>query len=269
VVEQRSGCVHAQGHRELEQLSDSLSVSVVAFGSGGGEEGTTGAVNVSGVFIPNPRVNRILLPTNSSTVCSVYQGGNDGSCRQTVFPTQPLDAYVEFSSLPLDADVNVTIADDCGGTAGGVYLDGGGAYFNWTAPSTEAVCLLTATLTRDGLQDSMSIAIRAAGCADDSFEDSDTRNTAMRLGEGTYGGLQANDDDWYRILPYNSSLSIALATADVIEVEFYSGTTLLTSGTNGIPATSVTPRGDYHLRVRPGAAAETCGSQYELTISSN
>jgi hypothetical protein len=52
-------------------------------------------------------------------------------------------------------------------------------------------------------------------------------------------------------------------------VELYSGTTLVASGTNQVASTNVTPYGEYHLRVRRGAAAATCGSQYDLNIGSN
>jgi hypothetical protein len=251
-----------------KQFSDALSVSVVVFGTGAGGEGTTGAVNVSGVFIPNPRVSRM----DVYSLCEVYRSGSDGSCRQTVYPTQRLGGRFDFSSLPVDADVNVTITDDCGGTAqlGSIYLGNGSAYFEWTAPSTEAVCLLTATVTRDGLQDSMSVAIRAAGCIDDRFEHADSRAAAAELGgvyQNSWTGLYANDDDWYRFQPHYPSVSVVLTTADAIAVELYSGTTLVASGTNRIQATTVTPNGEYYLRVRRGAAAATCGSQYDLAIS--
>jgi hypothetical protein len=63
--------------------------------------------------------------------------------------------------MPSDSGATVAFTDNCGGATSGaaVDLEGGGATFTWTAPAGTATCLLTATVSREGLSDAQSVAV--------------------------------------------------------------------------------------------------------------
>ncbi len=144
------------------------------------------------------------------------------------------------------------------------------------------MCLLTATLSGDGMTDTFAIAALVTGCIDDMYDRNDAASAAASLTLPTYctgtpctytfsaSGLYANNDDWYVFSPRTSSLKVALTTTDTIGLELYDSdaTTLVNSGTGSIAATTVTANHTYYLHVKPGGLAASCGSKYDLSVQS-
>jgi hypothetical protein len=259
-------------------LKDTKAVQVVVFGgSGGSGGGPTGAVSVTGTFVAAPSIGEVRLYTYSPGLsCDIYRSIADGDCRQPLFPTQKIWVYLNYSTTA--STPNVTLTDNCGGSTTPNSTYSSYAYFNWTAPANTGACLLTATLSGDGMTDSFPVAVLVSGCLDDEYERNDTSSSASSLSFSypntattiTASGLYANNDDWYVFSPPTTSVKVTLTTSDTIGLELYKSdaTTLVATGTGSLNATGLTSSQSYYLHVKPGALAATCGSKYDLSIQS-
>lgn len=134
-------------------LSDVARISV-AVGEG------SGSVGLAAVFVPSPFIRSIAL-SGGGLSCTVPRSASDASCRPAIAQTTFLTAIVAFDPLPSDSGATVSLSNSCGGssTAGTLDLPGGSATFTWTAPVSSGACLLTATVSREGLADSQSVAV--------------------------------------------------------------------------------------------------------------
>ena len=138
-----------------------------------------------------------------------------------------------------------------------------------------APCLITPTVALGPLSDSLPVAIAVAACTDDADEPNDDflHSTPLAFsvpdGISLRTGLFANDEDWYFVntLADTAALRVTLTAGDAIPVEIYAevGNAFVGAGMNAVAAT-VAPSAGYLLHVRPGTAARTCQSSYDLMI---
>jgi hypothetical protein len=250
-------------------LAVERSVSIVVFDN----VPATGAVSVSGEYLPNPTINVVYLES-STGYCFVERTGANATCSLTV---RPSDLLIDRSMIVLDwsesnASASVSLSDDCGGTlVSGPVADCSNCdsfALSWRAPPTPAVCVLTARVTRDAMTDEFPIVVNVAGCVDDAYEENETSGTATQVrGSAPVGDLYAHDVDWYWFTASGASATVSLTTTDVIPVALYAADgTLVASGTNGLGPTTVTSGNPYYVRASAGAAAASCGSGYALQI---
>ncbi len=223
----------------------------------------------------------------------------DASIPAVYYPGQEEYFGVTFRNLPPypddDPELFVGMTDDCGGTAaptyflgsdGGWYqfINGNGASWTWRAPPGAGLCFITVTVDYRGLRDQLTVAALLDGCADDRFHGNDSAATAtpisirldpqqpvvqiVPLPVREWKGLWANTEDWYRftVQPGWGHVAFVASTNDVLPLEIVmpDGISVVASGTGAVDATLV-EGASYLLKVGPGAAASSCGSQYDLT----
>ncbi len=120
-----------------------------------------GSVYASAAFIPVPWI-RSMAALGGGMNCSLVRGGNDGSCRPSPPGGSDIAITVTFDPVPVDSGATIVLTDNCSGssTTGAVDLAGAGtAAFTWHAPAGANSCIVTATITRDGLFDTAGIGI--------------------------------------------------------------------------------------------------------------
>lgn len=134
-------------------LSVTEAFSLVAFE----ETSATGAVSVDGVIVSAPRV---VLQLHYSSYCEVFTGIQNASCADAI--AAPAVAFVSaFVDWGNAAPGTFAISDDCGGTflpfseENPFFAEG-----EWTPPSAQSVCLITAQATSaDGVSGKISAAL--------------------------------------------------------------------------------------------------------------
>jgi hypothetical protein len=256
-----------------KNLGDSVAVRVVVYPAGG----NVGAVDVSATFVEQPVINSVSVGTSGPGGGGFYTTINrtdaDATLHQVVHPGQVLNFQIDG---PMGSDGGFSagaysLSDDCGGTVFQNY----GPSFQWTAPTSNVVCVVTAKKTVQGLVDRFPVALFLSGCPDDMYEPNDTRQQAAYLPYNGYGpsatGLYASNDDWFQASlpsqPQTSTLKVILSTAAQLTVEIVDASgAVIGSGSNGasatIPAfTNVT--GYVHVKPPAGGA---CGTKYDITV---
>jgi hypothetical protein len=136
-------------------LSHELSVAVTT-------QDPTGQMAVAVEFVPAPYVAALALSGGPfSPACDVARTDLDASCRPALTADTALTAAVEFDPMPADSGATVALTSTCGGVTSDpvVDLEAGTAAFTWTAPATPSACLLTATVTRSGLADALTVGL--------------------------------------------------------------------------------------------------------------
>jgi hypothetical protein len=122
----------------------------------------TGAVAVSVEFVPAPYVASLTLTGGEfSPPCTVARTASDASCRPALMAGTALTAAVSFDRMPADSGATVALTSNCGGATANpvVNLEMGTATFTWTAPASPSACLLTATVSRAGLTDALTVGL--------------------------------------------------------------------------------------------------------------
>lgn len=120
-----------------------------------------GTISATAVFVPVPWI-RSMTAVGGGMSCSLLRGGTDGSCRPSPPGDSAIAVTVFLDPVPADSGTTVVLADNCGGsvTSGPIDLAGAGsATFTWNAPAGANACIVTATVTRDGLYDVVGIGI--------------------------------------------------------------------------------------------------------------
>jgi hypothetical protein len=136
-------------------LSHELSVPVAT-------QPPTGAVAVSVEFVPAPYVASLALTGGElSPSCTVARTATDASCRPALTAGTVLTAAVSFDRMPAGSGATVALTSDCGGATATpvVDLEMGTASFTWTAPPATSACLVTATVSRAGLTDALTVGL--------------------------------------------------------------------------------------------------------------
>ena len=93
--------------------------------------------------------------------CTVARTDADASCRPALSTGTALAATVAYDPVPADSGATVALTSDCGGITASpvVNLTTGTASFTWTAPGVASSCLVTATVTREGLVDAITVGL--------------------------------------------------------------------------------------------------------------
>jgi hypothetical protein len=120
--------------------------------------GGPGQADVNITFVERPVITRVtLVQASSGLTCAIDRSGSDATCADPVGRTTLVDVFVavDASSSPGD----VWLHTNCGGALAVVSADVGPAHFTWEAPPSSGVCVVTAELLRDGIQDSFPVAV--------------------------------------------------------------------------------------------------------------
>jgi hypothetical protein len=253
---------------------------------------------VGSIRPPEPYAEYLIGRTQLS-VCTYCFLTQDASLPRIYSPTQAQTFWVRYGEFAFDPntrpDLRVWMDDDCGGSTSwsGTVINGNEAVFTWTAPPTPGLCMITAGVELAGMRDEFRLAALVDGCAEDPLEynnqlfmDDDvplaatdaftlypTRVDPERPGVGqqpsrAYRRMQGNDADWFRFtMGTVPTFQAIVVSADTVPVELYAAdaTTLIATGNNGLDLT-LAPATGYYLKVGPGAAAATCGAQYDLEL---
>ncbi len=255
--------------------SRSLSIPTQAAG--------TGIASVTGYYVRNPNISGLRLDALGFS-CSIQHADGDALCSQSVRRRQVVEATVSYSLGADSGSYTPSLTDSCGSTVELVSSSRTGALFRWTAPANRTVCLLTASVSHEGMTDSFSSAVVVTGCVDELPDiflelDNDTFRWPWALWApyllNTVSGFYAHDDDWFRIDGFNYvfgaflTLRATSAVGDSLPLALYVGTELVTSGTNEVTFPGYDPGHPidaYLLHVGPGAGAAACDSPYSLTV---
>lgn len=255
-------------------LSDAQSVQVFVAPQ------PAGAVTVSAIFVPNPRIDSVYLRGGSLNIWygSIYRSAANASYPTALYAGEKVSVELSTYNVSSSSALAATLTDNCGGTA--TPTTGSGSYyptFQWTAPAAGGVCKLTAGVTVEGLSDEFPIAFEVSPCTDDAYEHNDSSGSAEYLflsGTGTTATLSvpnlwAHDEDWWAVSNVLGTLRVSLTTTDQIPVELYDAQgVLLATGVNGAEASGLARYTTVRVRVLPGARAASCDSGYSLDLVS-
>jgi hypothetical protein len=135
----------------------------------------TGGLTIDGTYVPFPTITEFeMLGAGSAAVSiRVDRSSIEATVRTPIPPGASM--YVHLFSEAWDSPA--TFTSSCGGSSNFIGRNSVGKYasFEWTAPTAPAVCVLTGTLTRNGLTDSFPIVVIVASAA-----------PAMRLAASTW-----------------------------------------------------------------------------------
>jgi hypothetical protein len=233
-------------------------------------------VDISGNYIRQPVINSVVVYSGYygyNTTCAVYRDSTNATCQETASPLAQMNVSFSYNSEFSDGGVqqaSTSLVDDCGGSASLMYYYPGQASYAWRAPPASALCMITATVSHDGLSDQFPVALLISGCADDSFEPNDSVDRTSWLylswGPQTMGGLYATDEDWFSFYKPDGFRRVSVSDPN-LSLELYSDFgSLLASGTSAIDYPG-NPYTTYRLRIVPNASTE-CGPAYELQFDS-
>lgn len=130
----------------------------------------------------------------------------------------------------------------------------------------------------NGLSDTVSFEITVSGSGasvtDDSYEENDSIGTAAELsGNGTYGALHCEDDDWYKVYAYaGDQLDVSILFSDAIsdldlKLTNASGVTLVGSysiSDNEAVSYNIATDGYYFIKVYDYGGY---GNTYDLVVA--
>jgi hypothetical protein len=118
----------------------------------------TGNVDVTVDYVPQPVIGSISFSSNGSTIVTVTRDGPDATIRAAFHKGTPYTVTVSFDPWPTGT---IALADTCSGTIQppGFVPNSPTATATWTPTVNSGVCILTATLSRNGLSDSLFVVV--------------------------------------------------------------------------------------------------------------
>jgi hypothetical protein len=120
--------------------------------------GAPGEADVNITFVERPVITQVtLVQASSGFTCAIDRLGSDATCADPVGRTTLVDVFVAVDASSSPADV--WLHTSCGGALAVVSADVGPAHFTWEAPPSPGVCVVTAELMRDGVQDGFPVAV--------------------------------------------------------------------------------------------------------------
>lgn len=123
----------------------------------------TGTVDVTGVYVPYPRITRVDLVDSGSVLWSVGRTSSDATWHTPLQAGRPYQVTFAMDAIPAGT---VALLDSCGGstvqrsfvpTVAGT--GSGLATFDWTTSSATGLCIVTARLEREGLVDDFPVVL--------------------------------------------------------------------------------------------------------------
>jgi hypothetical protein len=134
-------------------LSATESFTIVVFPAGS----SSGAMDVSGVFVPAPMIDMSMVYGN--TWCGVNPYGANASCSRSIASPQYAD-FTMFVSWGNSGPGSITVSDTCGGAVGIGYQDSYSITGRWLPPVQGGVCFLSVhAVNSDGVEANLSAAI--------------------------------------------------------------------------------------------------------------
>jgi hypothetical protein len=119
--------------------------------------GGSGLADVTISLVSAPVVGQVYINDPASGyVCSVDRDADEGTCADPIAMGAVVDVFV---ALDADSDGALSALTTCGGE---VTLVGGGlgvAQYTWQLPQVSGVCMVTATMTRQGRTDALPVAM--------------------------------------------------------------------------------------------------------------
>jgi len=133
--------------------SDTRSASVVVTNP------ATGGISIHGTFAPRPVIDQVQILGSGAFAVNVHVYRSDADA--TVKTPIPLAATTHVYLMSEAYDAAATLASSCGGSLTGQSVSSIGKYvaWNWTTPSIPSVCILTGTLSREGMTDTFPIVV--------------------------------------------------------------------------------------------------------------
>ncbi len=125
--------------------------------------GPSGGITINAEFVPNPYVSEVEV-SGGGSVSHIYRSANDATVPFDAVPGANLVISLHVANGPAKS---ISLSDDCGGNAVPMYSGPSSATFDWTAPALPGVCVISATVSADGLTDAFPIALLVRA-ADDS-----------------------------------------------------------------------------------------------------
>lgn len=110
----------------------------------------TGVVDVEAEFVELPEISALQVDGHI-----VYRSASNATLADRLVPSNTISVGVTFSREEVDT---MTLSDSCGGT----FVERALGRYDWTVPATTTHCVLTATATRESLQDQFSVAVMFA-----------------------------------------------------------------------------------------------------------
>jgi hypothetical protein len=118
----------------------------------------TGAVNVDGEFVSSPQLF-LDLDLPGPGFCNVFHDSFDGTCQGSIASPERslLSSFVDWGNAQPGS---INVFDNCGGTFEVLFNDPFFFQANWTPPTFETVCLVTAqAFSNDGVFSVVSAAV--------------------------------------------------------------------------------------------------------------
>lgn len=117
-------------------------------------------VNVGGVLVPHPAIGSVEFLSPSTA--TVLRSAADATVRREWAATVPVSLKVTWDDTPWLARSAATLEDDCGGAVVSTGTAAASETFAWT-PKAGPVCTLTARVERQGLVDTLAVAVLVGG----------------------------------------------------------------------------------------------------------
>lgn len=120
----------------------------------------TGSIAITVQYVPNPIIGSISFASGATTLATVARNASDATLRTAFHKGTPYTVTIGFDPWPTGT---VALADSCGGTIQPQPLVFVGnattATATWTPAAVGDVCLVTATVTRETLSDSLFVVV--------------------------------------------------------------------------------------------------------------
>lgn len=118
----------------------------------------TGFIDVSVQYVPQPVISSIAFSTGSTQIASVARTATDATIRAPFHKGTPYTVTLSFDRWPTGS---VGLADSCGGTIvpPSFVANAPSATATWTPTVASGACIITATLIRETLTDSLFVVV--------------------------------------------------------------------------------------------------------------
>jgi hypothetical protein len=118
----------------------------------------TGSIDVVVTYVPQPVISSIAFSTGATTVATVLRTAPDATIRAPFHKGTAYTVSFSFDAWPTGS---VALSDSCGGTIGqpAFVPNATSASAIWTPAATGVECVLTATVTREALADSLFVVV--------------------------------------------------------------------------------------------------------------
>lgn len=120
----------------------------------------TGSIGITVDYVPQPVIRSISFSTSAGTIATIRRDASDATIRADFHKGTPYTVTISFDPWPTGT---VALVDSCGGTIQPEPLNfvanATTATATWTPTVSAGVCLVTATVTRETLSDSLFVVV--------------------------------------------------------------------------------------------------------------